>query len=106
MSLGVKHLGFLIGIDVTTRLGARHRVPGRGVCSECGKHRDKVYVRGDGAPYCDHCIEFDIAEARPTEAMIAEQKHPTDPVVEILYEKIASVIPDHADLRVYEQAFQ
>lgn len=71
--LGVYHLGFVVPFYVTMTQGRHWRRPQRGVCAECGEHRDKVYIRGDGSPYCDHCIEFDLAESRPADFV---QNHP------------------------------
>jgi hypothetical protein len=73
VTLGVRHLGFLVPIEITMIQGRQWRIPQRGVCAECLEHRPKVFVRGDGSLYCDHCIEFDLAEARP-EGFI--QNHP------------------------------
>lgn len=67
------HCGFLIPISVTILQGGPWRVAGRGVCDECLEHRQKVYVRGDGSLYCDHCIEFDLAAVEP-EGFV--QNHP------------------------------
>lgn len=73
MDLGVQHCGFTVPFYVTALQGQPWRRPSRGVCSECGERRDKVYVRWDSTTYCDHCIEFDLAEARP-EGFV--QNHP------------------------------
>lgn len=63
--LGVPHLGFVIPFYVTLLQGRYWRLPQRGICAECGQSRGKVYARWDGSLYCDHCIEFDLAESRP-----------------------------------------
>lgn len=83
----LSHLGFRIGIDITLRQGARDRVPNRGICSECERHREHVYRRWDDALYCDNCIAFDLAEADPSDTMKLEQKHPAADPVEMLYER-------------------
>lgn len=92
----LNHLGFIIGIDITLRQGARDRVPGGGFCVECGKKREKVYLRWDGVPYCVQCIEFDIASAGP----YPNQLHPDAFPRETLYEA-ASVSADNFDSRVW-----
>lgn len=98
----LQHLGFLIGLHITLRQGARDRVPGRGVCSECGAHRDAVYVRWDGTLYCDNCIAFDLAEANPSDEMKLEQKHPAKEPAEVVNELLKErSLYDDFDPRVW-----
>lgn len=105
MDLGIKWLGFTIPIAITTRQTPYYSRPGSGRCTECEESRDKVFVRWDGQPYCDRCIEFDIAEASPSDEMKREQPHPSLTPIETIYEKVKYAVNDGADLRVYEKAF-
>lgn len=93
----VRHLGFEIPLGITNSQGARLRLPTPGMCAECEKPRIRVYVRGDNTRYCVNCIEFDIAEADPSDEVKREQRHPelhpTEPFL-IPQSPIPSVIED------------
>jgi hypothetical protein len=108
--LGVRFLDWVIPFYVTALQGRPYRTPGGGVCAECEKRRARVFVRGDGTPYCAECITFDLATADPSDEMKREQPHPDEPRVgipyEIRYDIIKYVVADDADLRTYEQAFE
>jgi hypothetical protein len=81
--IGPRYLGFALPYDLTWRQGARDKSPGRGVCWECGKHREKVYARGDGTLICLYCIHY--ALARPV--LIDQSPSPVVPV-ETIWDKV------------------
>lgn len=108
---GVRYLGILIPHDIMWLGGKRWRTPDKGVCAECGAHRERVYMRGDETLYCSDCIMFDLAEANPSDEVKMEQRHPSSMAkvasggrLEIRYDQIAGAILDNSDLRVYERA--
>lgn len=108
---GIRYLGILIPHYIMWLGGKRWRMPERGVCTECGEHREHVYMRGDETPYCSDCIMFDVAEANPSDEMKQEQRHPASMAkvasgerLEIRYDTISGAIIDGADLRAYDKA--
>lgn len=99
--LGSRYLGFTLSYDLTWRQGRRDRTASRGVCAECGKHREHVYIRFDGTLYCRYCIHYDLAHARPLD----EQTAPMNPV-ETPWERVRSAggRDDFADRLAFWQA--
>lgn len=86
MFSGPTHLGFTLPYALTWRQGARDKGPSRGICSGCERHREKVYMLGDGRPYCVFCIHFALSDARP----LYEQSSPPVIPIETIYERIRS----------------
>lgn len=101
MNIGLRYLGFLVPLSITSTMGARMSSPLPGFCAECGKKRARVYYRWDQSAYCEQCIEFDIAAAQPHPD---QSTHPPTHPIETVYERAMHVVTDGADLRVYERA--
>jgi hypothetical protein len=85
MELGPRYLGFALPYDLMWRQGARDRTANRGVCPECGKHRENVYLRGDGTLYCRFCIHFDLASVR----ILTDEPHVPAFPIETVWERVA-----------------
>lgn len=84
--LGPRYLGFALPYDLTWRHGARDRTAGRGVCAECKKHREHVYVLGNGELYCRYCIHYRLASMR----VLTEQTPPPMVPIETVWERVYS----------------
>lgn len=112
----IRHIGFLIPLNITIKQGQRDRLPSGGKCVECGERRASVFIRHDGKPYCSDCIAFDLACATPSDEIKREQKHPPIAPTEMIFEKVKAgggtddfelraVVPGpHPDPRMYDRA--
>jgi hypothetical protein len=107
VDIGVRYLGFTIPLTITHRDGSRpYSSPWRGICVECEQTREFVYIRWDIKPYCQQCLQFDLAESDPSDEIKRAQKHPPEFPIETPYWKVKGAVDDGLDLHVYERAFQ